>query len=87
MPVDRQKEYKILLCCNKEIEIVDSLPLNEIDHKLDSDSDSGWEYDVNDLVEMIEEMKVGEYIQMEAEMEMEMEAEMKKEMEMEMEES
>ena len=52
------KSINLFCVANNEIGIVDSLPLNKIDHK--SDSDSGWEYDVNDLVEMIEEVKVGE---------------------------
>ena len=61
MPVDREKKIiSFLLCCNNEIGVVGSLPLKEIAHKVDSESDSGWEYDVNGLVELIEEMKVDE---------------------------
>ena len=56
---------KFLYCCNTEIWIVDYLPLNEIAHKVDS----GWEDDVNGLVEMVDEMKVDESISMEVEIE------------------
>ena len=53
MPVYRFKEF----CCNKEIGVVDSFPLKYIAHKVDSDS--GWEDDVNGLVEIIKEINVG----------------------------
>ena len=62
------KNRKFLLCCNHEIGVVDYLPLKEIDHKVDSDGDG--EDEANVFVEMIEEMNVGEYIQMEVEIEM-----------------
>ena len=55
-----KKSRTFLFCCNKEIGVVDSLPLKEIAHKVDSESYSGWEDDVNDQVEIIEEMKVNE---------------------------
>ena len=67
-----KKSRTYLLCCNNEIGRVDSLPLKEIAHTIDSDSDG--EDEVNDL-EMIEEMKVDEYIQMEADIEIDMEME------------
>ena len=54
------KRRNFFCVTNNQIRIVDSLPLNEIDHKSDSDSDSGWEYDVNSLAEIIEEMEVEE---------------------------
>ena len=54
MPVDRYKEF----CCNNEIGVVDSFPLKYIAHKFNSDRDSGWEDDVNGLVEMIKEINV-----------------------------
>ena len=53
-----RKSRTFLFCCNNEIGVVDSLPLKEIAHKVDSNS--GWEDDENILVEMIEEMKVKE---------------------------
>ena len=56
MLVDRYKEFY----CNNETGVVDSLPLKDIALKFYSDRDSGWEGDVNGLVEMVEEMKVGE---------------------------
>ena len=55
------RKSRTLLCCNNEIGVVDSLPFKEIAHKFNSDSDSGWEYDENCLVEMIEEMKVSRF--------------------------
>ena len=55
MSVDRFKEF----CCNNEIRVVDSLPLKDIAHKFNSDRDSGWEDDVNGLVEMIKDINVG----------------------------
>ena len=84
MPVDREKKIiSFLLCCNNEIGVVGSLPLKEIAHKVESDSDSGWEDDESGLVKMIEEMKVDDSISMEVDneldigmiMEMEMEEE------------
>ena len=53
VPVDRYKEF----CCNKEIGVVDSLPLKYIAHKVDSNS--GWEDDVDGLVEIKKEINVG----------------------------
>ena len=76
-----RKSRTFLFCCTYEIGIIDSFPSKEIARKLDSDSDSGQEDDVNGLVEMIEEMKVDEQIQMKVEikidfgMKMEMEEE------------
>ena len=60
---DREEMYRLiwkksrtfLLCCNNEIGDVDYLPLKEIAHKVENDGD-----EVNDLVEMIVEMNVGE---------------------------
>ena len=54
---DREEIYRLigkksrtfLFCCNNEIGVVDSSPLKEIAHKVDSDSDSGWEDNVNGL--------------------------------------
>ena len=48
---DKEEMYRLICIksrnfycvANNEIGIVDSLPLNEIAHKSDSDSDSGWE--------------------------------------------
>ena len=53
MSVGRYKEF-----CNKEIG-VDSLPLKDIALKFYSDRDSGWEGDVDGLVEIIKEINVG----------------------------
>ena len=50
------RKSRTLFCYNNEIGVVDSLPLKGIAHEVDSDS--GWEDDVDGLVEMIEEMKV-----------------------------
>ena len=55
-----KKSRTFLFCCNNEIGVVDSSPLKEIAHTINSDNDSGWEDDVNGLVEMIEEMMVNE---------------------------
>ena len=55
-----KKSRAFLFCYNNEIGVVDSSPLKDIAHKVDSDSDSGWEDDVNGLVEMIGEMKMDE---------------------------
>ena len=63
-----RKSRKFIFCCNNEIGVVDSLPLNEIDQKVDSDSDG--EDEIKGPVEMIEEIKVAEYIEMAIEMEL-----------------
>ena len=49
-----KKSRTFQFCCNIEIGVVGSFPMKEIAEKIDS----GWEDDVNGLVEMIEEMKV-----------------------------
>ena len=57
-----KKSKKVLFCYNNEIGVVDNLPLKEIVHKVDSDTNSGWEDEVDSLVGMVEEMKVDESI-------------------------
>ena len=59
------------------------MSLEEIAHKIDSDSDE--EDEVNGLVEMISEMNVDDKIQMEVEMEMEMDMAMVMDMDVDME--
>ena len=51
-----KKSRAFLFCYNNEIGVVDSFPMKEIADKVDS----GWEDDVNGLVEMIGEMKMDE---------------------------
>ena len=53
-----RKSWKFLFCCSNEIGEVDSLPLKDIALKVEHDGDG--EDEVYGLMEMIEEMKVGE---------------------------
>ena len=77
-----KKSRTFLFCCNNEIGVADSLPLKEIAHKIDSDS--GWEDDVDGLVEIIEEMRMDEQISMEVDNELDLGMIMEMEMEEEL---
>ena len=64
-----RKSKALLFFCNNEIGFVDCT-LERDCFKVNSDSDSGQENDVNDQVKIIEEMKVDEQIQMEVDSEL-----------------